>query len=264
MSGAVLHHEVSGPPDASPPVLLLRPIGGTIALWGPFRARLAARRRVIACEARGIGGSPPATPTTTRGMARDVADLLDALAVDVVDVFGLSLGGMVATWLAIDRPDRVRRLVLASTPARGLALAGAGPRGLGFARCLARRSGEREACLTARALSPRFCREHPDRAAAILDEVRREGGALRALLIHAAAGAAHDARAALRRIRAPTLCLAGALDPLVGPEVARDLAMRLTPPARVEILEDTGHDLSLERPDELATRVARFLDAAGR
>ncbi|MBA2544079.1 MAG: alpha/beta fold hydrolase, partial [Deltaproteobacteria bacterium] len=100
-----LYHEVSGDRGAATPVFLLRPLAGTIALWGAFRTELASQRQVIVCEARGIGRSPPAAlPTSTRGMARDAAAVLDGLGLRRAHVFGLSLGGMVATWLALDRP----------------------------------------------------------------------------------------------------------------------------------------------------------------
>lgn len=46
-----LYFERTGPSDA-PTVLLLRPIAGTIALWGAFRDQLAEHWSVVACEAR--------------------------------------------------------------------------------------------------------------------------------------------------------------------------------------------------------------------
>ncbi len=258
-SATGLYHEVSSDVGTALPVLLLRPIAGTIALWGALRTALELHRRVIVCEARGIGRSPAAVmPTSTRNMARDVAALLDALQIRTAHVFGLSLGGMVATWLAIDRPDLVRGVVLASTPARGLDLVRATGDSVGFASCLARRSGAREACLTERALSPRFRREHPERTAAILGAVCDERGSLRSLLLHGAAGALHAPGSALQRIAAPTLCIGGALDSLVSPASLRGLASAI-PGAKLELIDNAGHDLSLEQPLELARRVERFL-----
>lgn len=59
----------------------------------------------------------PAT-ATPRDFAADVAAALDALGVKRACVFGASLGGMVALWLAIDRPDLVGKLALGSTTAK--------------------------------------------------------------------------------------------------------------------------------------------------
>ena len=52
---------------------------------------------------------------TVRDMAADIASAMDALGLRNADVFGTSHGGMIAQYLAIDRPDLVRRLVLAVT-----------------------------------------------------------------------------------------------------------------------------------------------------
>ena len=55
---------------------------------------------------------------TVRDMASDIASAMDVLGLRNADVFGTSQGGMIAQYLAIDRPDLVRRLVLAVTLSR--------------------------------------------------------------------------------------------------------------------------------------------------
>ena len=52
---------------------------------------------------------------TVREMASDIARAMDALGISKADVFGVSQGGMIAQYLAIDRPDLVNRMVLAVT-----------------------------------------------------------------------------------------------------------------------------------------------------
>ena len=52
---------------------------------------------------------------TVRDMASDVAMAMDLLGIKNADIFGVSQGGMIAQYLAIDRPDLVRKLVLAVT-----------------------------------------------------------------------------------------------------------------------------------------------------
>ena len=52
---------------------------------------------------------------TVRDMASDIAAAMDILSITNADVFGVSQGGMIAQYLAIDRPDLVRKLVLAVT-----------------------------------------------------------------------------------------------------------------------------------------------------
>ena len=55
---------------------------------------------------------------TVRDMAADIASAMDALGLKSADVFGTSQGGMIAQYLAIDRPDLVRKLVIAVTLSR--------------------------------------------------------------------------------------------------------------------------------------------------
>ncbi len=55
---------------------------------------------------------------TVRALAEDVAEAMDALGLRRADVVGVSQGGMIAQYLAIDRPDLVNRLVLAVTLSR--------------------------------------------------------------------------------------------------------------------------------------------------
>ncbi len=52
---------------------------------------------------------------TVRDMASDIAIAMDILGIKNADVFGVSQGGMIAQYLAIDRPDLVKKLVLAVT-----------------------------------------------------------------------------------------------------------------------------------------------------
>ncbi len=55
---------------------------------------------------------------SVREMAEDVAEAMDTLGIQNGDVLGVSQGGMIAQYLAIDRPDLVNRLVLAVTLSR--------------------------------------------------------------------------------------------------------------------------------------------------
>ena len=55
---------------------------------------------------------------TVRELAADIALAMDTLGLKKADVFGVSQGGMIAQYLAIDRPDLVNKLVLAVTISR--------------------------------------------------------------------------------------------------------------------------------------------------
>ena len=55
---------------------------------------------------------------TTRDMARDQAEAMEQLGIGCADIFGVSMGGMIAQHLAIDHPEKVGKLILTVTSAR--------------------------------------------------------------------------------------------------------------------------------------------------
>ena len=256
---AKLAYEVHGRDHAGIPVLLIRPLGGPIALWGSFREHLSEHFRVISFDHRGIGrSSSEALWVSTKGLARDSMAALDHLGVMRAHVFGLSLGGMAASWLAIDAPTRVARLCIASAPARGADLSRAGIlRALALAGCFLRRGEEVEGCLVDRIFSSRFRKHCPAEVRSVAQSLHANPASRVSLVKHALAGVLHDATRDLHRIAAPTLVLAGQDDSLVGTGPIRSLAQAI-PHATFEIIAASGHDPTLEQPLATASRVARF------
>ena len=60
---------------------------------------------------------------TTRNMAADVAEAMEILNINGAYVMGISQGGMIVQWLAVDFPEKVERLILAVTTAKPSQLA---------------------------------------------------------------------------------------------------------------------------------------------
>jgi 3-oxoadipate enol-lactonase len=245
-----------------PPLLLLRPVGGSMLSWSRFGEELSRRALVIAFDPRGTGCSSDAPlPTTTRGMARDALSLLEHLGVPRAHVYGISMGGMVASFLAVDAPARVDRLILASTLPRGTAIrTGALLRGLSIARCLAQPAREAEACLVKRILSPQFRARHPDEVRRIQELARARPASHLGLLKLLAAAAAHDVSARLPEITAETLVIVGEHDPLITLASQKELLRRL-PHATFDVITGAGHDLSTEAPHRAAARVLAHIGA---
>jgi pimeloyl-ACP methyl ester carboxylesterase len=103
-----------------PPMVLLQHFMGNLDNYDPaITDVLATGREVILTDNAGVGLSTGTAPQTVAGMARDAASLIDALHLDHVDLFGFSMGGHVAQQIAVDRPERVRRLILVGTGPRG-------------------------------------------------------------------------------------------------------------------------------------------------
>jgi 3-oxoadipate enol-lactonase len=101
------------------PVLLLsNSIGTDLHMWDGQVPAFTEHFRLLRYDARGHGASDvPLGPYSLDRLGRDVLELLDALGLERVHVLGLSLGGIVAQWLAIHAPARVDRLVLSNTAA---------------------------------------------------------------------------------------------------------------------------------------------------
>jgi len=242
------------------PLLLLRPLGGSMALWGPLAHILAQRRQVIAFDPRGVGlSSDPPWLQSTRSMAVDAVAVLNAFEVATADVFGLSLGGMVASWLAIDAPARVGRLVLGSTLPRAASFSHHLYAHLpSLVRMSLRQGVEAEVGLVQEILSPAFIAEHPARTQAILAEVRRCPTGKKNLLMLGLAALRHQAEPLLSTVTAPTLLLVGDRDPVAGRSSQAELLAHL-PKAQLRRIRDCGHDLSLEQPGPTAAAIDEFL-----
>ena len=104
------------------PLVLIQGSGAAMDVWDPLMiAGLAAERRVIVFDYRGVGGSTddPSVPMTIDLLAQDTAGLIKVLHLGRADVLGWSLGGYVAQRLVELHPKRVRRLVLLSTDPGG-------------------------------------------------------------------------------------------------------------------------------------------------
>lgn len=107
-------------PDSGVPVVFLHHLMAVLDDWNPrVIDGIAAQRRVIAFDNRGVGGSGGSVPHTAEEMGRDAIAFIRALGLRKVDLLGFSMGGGVAQTVALQAPDLVRRLILAGTGPRG-------------------------------------------------------------------------------------------------------------------------------------------------
>src|SRR5215475_3798685 len=116
VNGQQLYYEIHG---SGRPLVLLH--GGLMTIdlnFGPLLKPLAAGRQVIAVELQGHGHTADTgRPMTIDAHAGDVVALLDHLGIAEADVYGFSLGGLVAFAVAFAAPDRVGKLIAASADA---------------------------------------------------------------------------------------------------------------------------------------------------
>ena len=108
-------------PSTGVPVVFLTHLAAVLDNWDPRVVDgIAAQHRVITFDSRGVGASSGTTPTTIEEMASDAVTFIRALGLEQVDLFGFSMGGMIAQVIAQKEPHLVRKIILAGTgPAGG-------------------------------------------------------------------------------------------------------------------------------------------------
>jgi 3-oxoadipate enol-lactonase len=245
-------YEISGPDDA-PPLVLSNSLGSTIAMWEPQVPTLAERLRAIRYDHRGHGASPvPPAPYELADLGADALRLLDRLGLERVHWCGLSLGGMVGMWMAINAPERIDRLVLCCTSAR------LGPPDMWAQRAATVRAEGVEAIADAgleRWLTADFRAHEPAATAkvrAMLVATPDEGYAACCGVIERM-----DLLPELGAVRAPTLVIAGRHDPATPPEHAERIVAGI-PGARLELV-DAAHLATIEQPRTMSQLIAGHL-----
>jgi len=238
------------------PFLLHSGVWNEMHQWGALRDHLHGFR-VITYDAPGIGSSEvPPSPMSMRGLADIGAGILDRLGVSSAHVMGVSFGGAVAQQMALSHPERVDRLVLASTSFGGLALPGRlsallhmmHPGGYHPDR-LARSAG---------AMFGGKMRTQPELAANLS---MTKPGSRQARMFRLSALAGWTSLPYLSLIRHQTLVLCGDDDP-VTPHVNHRVMARLIPSARLHTVTGGGHLALLDSAHELGPVISAFLHGA--
>jgi pimeloyl-ACP methyl ester carboxylesterase len=112
VNGLRLYYEIHGNGPGRPLVLLHGGLHTIDLSFGPMVAPLAEQRKVIGVELQGHGHTADIDrPMSIEAMASDVIALLDQLSVARADLYGFSLGGLVAFAVAFAAPDRVGKLI---------------------------------------------------------------------------------------------------------------------------------------------------------
>ena len=182
---------------------------------------------------------------TTRDMARDQAEAMDRLGIEKADIFGVSMGGMIAQHLAGAYPEKVNKLVLAVTcPKPNPVLTESVKEWVSCAR-REDHTAFMESNLR-RIYSDGYCRKNRWMVP-ILGKLAKPKSYER-FFVQADACLKHDACEALSRIQAPTLVVGGEKDLALGGDPSRELAARI-PGARLHMYAQWGHGLYEEAKD---------------
>ena len=259
VDGIRLRIAVADGDDARPPLLLITGIGASLDIAAPFERELNNHGlATISYDAAGVGESTQYTwPRRMSGVARTAERLLDVLGHDVVDVFGVSLGGVVAQQLAHQAPHRVRRLILAAT-GPGLGGVPGSPKVLWTLATPRRYYQPDYYRRVAGAIYGGLARQDPD--ALLHGSIARfqHRPTVRGYAAQLYSIAGWTSVPWLWRIRQPTLVLAGDDDPIVPLINGRILAW-LIPHAHLRVVPGGGHLFVLEHPEAVAGQVAEFV-----
>jgi pimeloyl-ACP methyl ester carboxylesterase len=265
------------PDNDLPPLILLHGGGIDSALvsFGAALTSLGQHRRVITPDLPGYGDSEfPHSSFSVPWYCDWVADLIHALALDRVDLGGLSLGGWIALEAAINHPDVVRRLIAINPAgvtetfpfmhaARWVANhPGPVHRIRKSYLSLGRRIARIQLRATVSATNPSALSD--DLIDAVIDNGTRKhaGEAFTATLRWALATGPEgwSILSRLPQVKTKTLVIAGRADKIV-PVCASIRASQLIPNGEVCVLQPCGHWLVNDRPTEFVQAVNRFLDA---
>jgi pimeloyl-ACP methyl ester carboxylesterase len=103
------------------PVVFLIHLAAVLDNWDPRVVDgFAAKHHVITFDNRGVGASSGAPAASIEEMARDAITFIKAMGFEQVDLFGFSMGGMIAQEIVQMEPQLVRRMIITGTgPAGG-------------------------------------------------------------------------------------------------------------------------------------------------
>ena len=241
------------------PLVLVHGLADDHRAWRRVVAGLALDHRVIAYDLRGHGQTSLGRPDGSLGqLGSDLIALLDFLELEQADLCGFSLGGTIVIRAAIDRPERVRRLIPVATSSRV---------GRSVVPWYQERVELAEAGVDAL---------HP----VLEDDTRRQfAGAPKELADHwrmrrqstadpRGFGNACRAMAGLNQqpldpelglVRAPALVIAAEND-LHCPVKASEALVAAIPNAQLVVIAHSGHQVEVERPVELAAAIIGFGD----
>ena len=254
-----------------PPLLFIHGLGGCWQNWLENIPHFARTHRVIALDLPGFGSSPmPPWEISIPAYGRFLRDFCERLGIDLCSLVGNSMGGFIATEVAITEPERVDDLTLVSAA------------GITWAR--ARREPAEMLARMGRAAAPlviRFEMSAIKRARVrrrLFGGVFHDPNALRRELLWENVVPAfespgsfdamrtlvgHDIRDRLEEIGIPTLIIWGRNDHVVPVPAAFSYKKRIGDNAELIIFDDCGHVPQMERPVRFNRVLEKFLRGAG-
>ena len=182
---------------------------------------------------------------TTHDMARDQAEAMERLGISKADIFGVSMGGMIAQHLAIDYPEKVGKLILTVTSSRPNPILTESIEE--WVSCAKR--GDHTALMDSnvrRIYSEDYYRKN-NWMVPIMGKLTKPKSYDR-FFVQADACLTHDAYESLNHIKAPTVVIGGEKDLSLGGDASKEIAAKI-PSAELQMYAQWGHGLYEEAKD---------------
>ena len=263
INGLRLHYLEWGAAPAAP-VLLLHGGSAHAHWWDSFASAIANDYRVLALDLRGHGDSEHAVPAAYRvdDYVRDVAAFIDAQGLDRLHLIGHSLGGLVATALAAQQPERLRSLVVVDSQ---LKITPAGARYMLRLRNFPQPEyRDRQHAIERFRLLPTQTAADEQTLRQIAAHSFRELPDGRWTYKFDREAMAHtepqDLTPILRRLTCPILLVRGVHSTLL-PPAALSILRAVAPQAKVAEIAAAHHHVMLDNPVEFEHAVRQFLEA---
>ena len=262
--GTKIRYEIRGHGE---PLALIMGFSASGRAWTEsFLELIEPRFKLLVIDNRGTGESDqPNRPCTIADMAADVIGVLDHARLDRAQVFGISMGGLIAQELALGYPGRVRRLVLGCTNCGMNHSIQAAPESVAK---LMPEPGLSQQEIMRRALSVAVSKEFLESNGAAF--FQRMAAEMMNYPITPMETYAHQFQAIsgfdsferLKTIKPPTLVITGDRDAIV-PYQNSEILQREIPGAKLHIVKGAGHMFVWEALAEVADTVGAFLSEVG-
>ncbi len=196
---------------------------------------------------------------STREMAKDHAEAMTVLGISKADVLGISQGGMIAQYLAIDYPHLVNKLILAVTSAKPNEMI---KKEVGGWIEMARQGNYKDLMIDTaeKSYSERYLKKYR-RIYPLIGRIGKPKSFKR-FLIQAASCVSHNAYMELDKIVCPTLVIGGDCDKIVGAAAAFSIAEKISQ-SELFVYNGLGH-AAYEEAKDFKERVLDFLTGMGR
>ena len=255
------------------PFVLIAGTGSSSSKWKIYQTGFFSKYyKTIVYDHRGTGKSDkPDVVYTTRMLAADLNELLNALNIEQAHILGHSMGGQVAQWFALDYPARTKALVLADTGCGRIERGKEYTRGISLMNCLrlieARgsiaRYNRNMMLNTDFWFSPEFRKKNPEMLAKIVRIATYNSTPIKFYLRHIIARQMHETTDLLGKIKVLTLILVGENDHFAegtGDFVrqCQFMASRI-PNSKFVMIKGARHGIFWEKPDETNKATLRWL-----